>query len=199
MLEISPMVRLFCAFLVALPAAAFGLDQAAFTRQLVQAAHQQIGVTLSYDPAYQAISFPGGDVPLDRGVCSDVIVRAYRAVGIDLQLFVNQDMRKAFGAYPRAWGLAKPDPNIDHRRVLNLGVFFTRRGQSLPISTVVSDYKSGDIVAWRLPDGRPHIGLVSDKVENGVPLILHNIGQGAQEEDVLFTFTIIGHYRYMPT
>jgi len=195
-------VRLLCAFLIAVPTAAFGLDEAAFTRQLIQAAHQQVGVTLNYDPAYRAIPFPGGDVPIDRGVCSDVVVRAYRAVGIDLQLLVNQDMRKAFSAYPRAWGLAKPDPNIDHRRVLNLGVFFTRHGQSLPISTVASDYKAGDIVAWRLPDGRPHIGLVSDKPKdkpkNGVPLIVHNIGRGAQEEDTLFAFTITGHYRYVP-
>jgi uncharacterized protein len=193
------MIRLFFAFLIVLSSAAFGADEAALTRQLIKGAHQQVGVTLIYDPAYQSLPFPGGDVPMDRGVCSDVIVRAYRAVGIDLQLFVNQDMRKAFSAYPRVWGLTKPDPNIDHRRVLNLGVFFTRHGQSLSISAVASDYKPGDIVAWRLPDGRPHIGLVSDKVQNGVPLIVHNIGMGAQEEDVLFTFAIAGHYRYMPT
>ena len=192
------MVRLLCAFLLAIPAAAFALDEAAFTRQLVAAARQQVGVTLRYDPAYQSIPFPGGDVPMDRGVCTDVVVRAYRGVGIDLQVVVNQDMRKAFSAYPRAWGLAKPDPNIDHRRVLNLRVFFTRHGQSLPISLVASDYRPGDIVTWRLSDGRPHIGLVSDKVHNGKPLIVHNIGMGAQEEDILFTFTVTGHYRYMP-
>ncbi len=169
-----------------------------YTQNLIKAARGQIGVTVIYDPAYVSIPFPDGDVPIDRGVCTDVVVRAYRALGVDLQLLVNRDMRKAFSAYPRAWGLKRPDTNIDHRRVLNLSVFFKRHGKSLPITEIASDYKPGDIVAWTLPNGRPHIGLVTDKREGDTPLIVHNIGWGAREENVLFTFTIIGHFRYAP-
>jgi uncharacterized protein YijF (DUF1287 family) len=167
-------------------------------QRLIQGAYGQVGVTLRYDPSYVSIPFPGGDVPIDRGVCTDVIVRAYRSVGVDLQLLVNQDMRKAFAAYPRKWGLSRPDANIDHRRVDNLAVFFARHGQSLPVSKDAADYKPGDIVAWKLPDGRPHIGLVSDRSADGRPLVVHNIGAGAQVEDILFAFTITGHYRYAP-
>jgi uncharacterized protein len=167
-------------------------------QRVIQGAYTQVGVTLRYDPSYVSIPFPGGDVPMDRGVCTDVIIRAYRSIGVDLQFLVNQDMRKAFSAYPRKWGLSRPDPNIDHRRVDNLAVFFGRHGQSLPISKEASDYRPGDIVTLRLPDGRPHIGLVSDRAADGRPLIVHNIGAGAQIEDVLFAFTITGHYRYLP-
>jgi uncharacterized protein len=167
-------------------------------QRIIQGAYAQVGVTLRYDPSYVSIPFPGGDVPIDRGVCTDVIIRAYRGIGVDLQLLVNQDMRKAFTAYPRKWGLSRPDPNIDHRRVDNLAVFFGRHGQSLPISKEASDYRPGDIVTLRLPDGRPHIGLVSDRSTDGRPLLVHNIGAGAQVEDVLFAFTITGHYRYLP-
>jgi uncharacterized protein YijF (DUF1287 family) len=167
-------------------------------QRIIQSAYAQVGVTLRYDPSYVSIPFPGGDVPIDRGVCTDVIVRAYRRIGVDLQVLVNQDMRKAFTAYPRKWGLSRPDPNIDHRRVDNLAVFFGRHGQSLPISKEASDYRPGDIVTLRLPDGRPHIGLVSDRSTDGRPLLVHNIGAGAQVEDMLFTFTITGHYRYLP-
>ena len=145
-----------------------------------------------------ATPFPGGDVPIDRGVCTDVIVRAYRSIGVDLQLLVNQDMRKAFPAYPRKWGLSRPDPNIDHRRVENLAVFFVRHGQSLPITKEATDYRPGDLVTWRLPDGHPHIGIVSDRSADGRPLLVHNIGAGAKVEDILFAFTITGHYRYVP-
>jgi uncharacterized protein len=167
-------------------------------QRIMQSAYAQVGVTLRYDPSYVSIPFPGGDVPMDRGVCTDVIIRAYRSIGVDLQFLVNQDMRKAFSAYPRKWGLSRPDPNIDHRRVDNLAVFFGRHGQSLPISKEAPDYKPGDIVTMRLPDGRPHIGLVSDRSAEGRPLLVHNIGAGAQVEDVLFAFTITGHYRYLP-
>jgi uncharacterized protein len=132
-------------------------------RRIIESAHEQVGVTLHYDPGYSVISFPGGDVPMVRGVCTDVIIRAYRSVGVDLQLLVNQDMLKAFSAYPRNWGLSRPDPNIDHRRVPNLAVFFTRHGQVLPISTDAKAYRAGDIVTWRLPGGLAHIGLVSDR------------------------------------
>jgi uncharacterized protein YijF (DUF1287 family) len=167
-------------------------------QRIIQNAHAQVGVTLRYDPSYVSIPFPGGDVPVDRGVCTDVIIRAYRSVGVDLQLLVNQDMRKAFASYPRKWGLSRPDPNIDHRRVENLAVFFARNGQSLPISKDASDYRPGDLVTWRLPDGHPHIGLVSDRSADGRPLLVHNIGAGARVEDILFAFTITGHYRYLP-
>lgn len=167
--------------------------------QLLRGAYDQIGKTVTYDASYQAIAFPGGDVPIDRGVCSDVIVRAYRKIGIDLQLLVNQDMQKDFGAYPhRWWVLSHADANIDHRRVVNIEVFFTRHGQVLPISNEAQDYKPGDIVSWRIPDGRPHIGLISDWQQNGRPLVVHNIGAGARLEDVLFTFKIARHYRYLP-
>jgi uncharacterized protein YijF (DUF1287 family) len=173
-------------------------DLPAPLRKILQSAYDQVGTTLLYDPSYQAIAFPGGDVPLDRGVCTDVIVRAYRSVGIDLQLLVNQDMRQAFRSYPRLWGLSRPDSNIDHRRVQNLAVFFTRHGQVLPISTDARSYLPGDIVTWRLPAGQPHIGLVSDRDQDGHPLIVHNIGGGAKMEDILFAFQIIGHYRFLP-
>jgi uncharacterized protein YijF (DUF1287 family) len=166
--------------------------------RVIQGAYTQVGVTLLYDPAYVAMPFPGGDVPVDRGVCTDVIIRAYRSIGVDLQLLVNQDMRKAFPAYPRKWGLSHPDPNIDHRRVENLAVFFARHGQTLPVSKDAADYRPGDLVTWRLPDGHPHIGLVSDRSANGRPLLVHNIGAGAKVEDILFAFTVTGHYRYLP-
>ena len=149
-------------------------------QQLLQSAYAQVGKTVSYDPAYTSIAFPGGDVALDRGVCTDVIVRAYRGIGVDLQLLVNRDMHAAFGAYPKLWGLSRPDANIDHRRVQNLAVFFKRHGKELPVSSEARDYKPGDIVTWRLPDGRPHIGLVADRQSGGTPLIVHNIGAGAR-------------------
>ena len=189
------MVRFLLLLLVLAPSAVLAQEPAAVPG-LVQSAYAQVGKTVKYDPAYERIAFPGGDVPLERGVCTDVIVRAYRGIGVDLQALVNRDMRAAFGAYPKLWGLSRPDPNIDHRRVQNLAVFFKRHGKELPVSKEASDYKPGDIVTWRLPDGRPHIGLVSDRQGGGRPLVVHNIGEGAQVEDTLFEFTISGHYRY---
>jgi len=189
------MVRFLLLLLVLAPSAVLAQEPAPVPG-LVQSAYAQVGKTVKYDPAYERIAFPGGDVPLERGVCTDVIVRAYRGIGVDLQALVNRDMRAAFGAYPKLWGLSRSDPNIDHRRVQNLAVFFKRHGKELPVSKEASDYKPGDIVTWRLPDGRPHIGLVSDRESGGRPLIVHNIGEGAQIEDALFEFTISGHYRY---
>jgi uncharacterized protein YijF (DUF1287 family) len=159
---------------------------------------EQVGKTTIYDGSYKRIAFPGGDIPIERGVCTDVIIRAYRHVGIDLQLLVNQDMLRDFGAYPKLWGLSKPDPNIDHRRVPNLAAFFKRHGETLSVSNRASDYKAGDIVTWRLASGVPHIGLVSGRTKDGRPLMIHNIGAGAQVEDVLFAYVITGHYRYDP-
>jgi uncharacterized protein YijF (DUF1287 family) len=165
---------------------------------ILEGAYQQVGTTTIYDGSYRRLSFPGGDIPIERGVCSDVLVRAYRHAGLDLQLLVNQDMSGSFDSYPQLWGLSKPDSNIDHRRVPNLAAFFRRNGKHLPVSTRASDYSAGDIVTWRLASGVPHIGLVADRLQRGRPLVIHNIGAGAQVEDVLFSYAITGHYRYDP-
>jgi uncharacterized protein len=174
-------------------AASPGLD-------LARSARQQIGVTTSYDPAYQRIPFPNGDLPRSTGVCTDVVIRALRdARRIDLQRDVNADMKANWDAYPRRWQwrLRKPDPNIDHRRVPNLMTYFKRRGYALPQSDDPAKFIAGDIVAWDLGQGILHIGVVSDsRPFSGVPKIIHNIGRGTVEEDILFRFRIIGHYRY---
>ena len=166
-------------------------------QQLVRDARSQIGVTMSYDPAYRKIAFPMGDVPLSTGVCTDVVIRALRGQGVDLQALVNKDMKAAWAAYPKIWGLQKPDGNIDHRRVPNLEVFFRRHGQSLSLSDKTT-FKAGDIVTWRLPQSNlPHIGIVSDKrAADGTPVIIHNIGRGTREENVLFAYPLKGHFRY---
>lgn len=167
---------------------------------LVDASREQIGVTLHYDPAYVQLAYPGGDVPPERGVCTDVLVRAWRRLGIDLQRLVHEDMRAHFGRYPQNWGLRRPDRNIDHRRVPNLATFFTRHGQSLGTAGADETFLPGDMVTWRLPSGVPHIGIVSDrKAPSGTPLVVHNIGDGAREEDMLRRFDITGHYRYRPS
>lgn len=165
--------------------------------ELVAAAKKQIGVTVGYDGRYQKIAYPNGDVPRSQGVCTDVLIRAYRELGVDLQVLVHQDMRRAWPAYPKLWGLRSPDRNIDHRRVPNLAAFFSRHGESLPIRQTPQNFLPGDIVTWRLASGLPHIGIVSDQVSpSGRPLVIHNIGQGTQLEDRLFEYTITGHYRY---
>jgi uncharacterized protein YijF (DUF1287 family) len=192
------MKRIFLPVLLLLFTNAHAEPVLPLAQQLVNGANAQVGVTVRYDPEYRTIAYPGGDVPKDRGVCSDVIVRAYRSAGIDLQKRVHEDMKSHFDAYPHKWGLTHPDTNIDHRRVLNLAVFFTRHGKSFPVSHDAKDYLLGDIVTWRLPQGLAHIGMVSDKTAQGVPLMIHNIGEGAQSEDVLFAFAVTGHYRYLP-
>lgn len=169
--------------------------------ELVAAARSQVGVTLYYNPAYEKLAYPGGDIPLERGVCTDVVVRAYRKLGFDLQQLVHQDMKKAWSAYPHVqkWQLKKPDPNIDHRRVPNLATFFGRHGTTVPPSKQGRDYLPGDVVTWRLPGNKTHIGIVADKhTASGVPLMIHNIGAGTQEEDMLFKYDITGHYRWNP-
>ncbi|HMK68313.1 MAG TPA: DUF1287 domain-containing protein [Stellaceae bacterium] len=165
---------------------------------VAHAALEQTAYTRSYDPAYVRIAYPNGDPPRDRGVCSDVIVRAFRAAGVDLQKEIHEDMLRSFAAYPHRWGLAAPDANIDHRRVPNLMTFFTRQGKSLPVSARREDYAPGDVVAWDLGGGLLHVGLVSDAPAAGGAgyAIVHNIGAGAQLEDVLLNWKIIGHYRY---
>jgi uncharacterized protein YijF (DUF1287 family) len=173
---------------------------AASAMPLVDAARTQVGVTVNYDPAYVRLAFPGGDVPADRGVCTDVVIRAYRvAYGFDLQKAVNADMQAHFSAYPKHWGLRQTDHNIDHRRVPNLQVFFQRKGQSLPVSTNPATYQPGDLVTQMLPGDLPHIGIVSNrKSAAGIPLIIQNIGRGVHEDDSLFGFPITGHYRFTP-
>ena len=163
---------------------------------LVTAAREQVGVTLSYDPAYRRLSYPNGDVPLNTGVCTDVVIRALRQQGLDLQQAVHQDMRANFRLYPKNWGLSRPDSNIDHRRVPNLMTWFKRQGWSLPLGQDAERYRPGDIVTWDLGGGLTHIGIISDRqAGSDVPLVLHNIGRGTQEEDILFSFKITGHYR----
>ena len=149
-----------------------------------------------------AISYPGGDVPADIGVCTDLVIRAYRAIGIDLQQLVHEDISENFALYPskRIWGLLKPDSNIDHRRVPNLQIFFARHGTDLPVSARPGAFLPGDIVTWTLPGNLPHIGIVSDRVDptSGRRMIVHNIGAGPKLEDMLFDYPISGHYRYFP-
>jgi len=164
---------------------------------IVRAARSQIGKTISYDPSYVGLSYPGGDVPLEKGVCTDVVVRALRgAVNLDLQKLVHEDMKIEFSVYPNIWGLKKPDPNIDHRRVPNLKTYFNRRGFSLPVTRRVADYLAGDLVTCTVGRNLAHIMIVSDKkTTDGVPFVIHNIGSGTKEEDRLFEFPITGHYR----
>ncbi|MEL7536920.1 MAG: DUF1287 domain-containing protein [Pseudomonadota bacterium] len=169
---------------------------------LAAAAIERTRHAVVYDGSYRRIDYPGGDVPADRGVCTDVIIRAYRALGVDLQRVVHEDMRANFDIYPskRIWGLERPDPNIDHRRVPNLAVYFRRHGTELPISANAADYRPGDLVTWVLPGNLPHIGIVTDKLadDGRTPLIAHNIGAGPRLDDSLFLFPITGHYRYLP-
>ncbi|HET9409238.1 MAG TPA: DUF1287 domain-containing protein [Candidatus Sulfotelmatobacter sp.] len=173
--------------------------RAQFLRRLVAAAMERTHHRVRYVPDYVRIPYPGGDVPADTGVCTDEVVRSYRAVGIDLQKEVHEDMVRHFAEYPnqRRWRLAHPDANIDHRRVPNLQVFFRRKGESLPITTRAHDYSPGDLVTWDLGGNVPHIGIVVDhKGSSGRYMVVHNIGEGPKMEDVLFNWKITGHYRY---
>ncbi len=175
----------------------FQTARADFSRDLAMAAEDRANHRVTYDPKYVSIPYPNGDVPADTGVCTDVVVRSYRAMGIDLQRLVHEDMKRNFRKYPKIWGLKRPDPNIDHRRVPNLEMFLTRRGASLPISTDPSKFLPGDVVTWRMRDGQPHMGIVSTrKSRDGVPLIAHNIGAGPQVENMLFALKIHGHFRW---
>jgi uncharacterized protein YijF (DUF1287 family) len=166
--------------------------------KIVEAARKQVGVTLSYDPAYVALKYPGGDLPREKGVCTDVVIRALRdGLGQDLQKLVHEDMTANFAAYPKNWGLTRPDKNIDHRRVPNLKAYFKRKVIVLPVKNVAGRFQPGDLVTCTVPPHLPHIMIVSDKkTAEGVPLVIHNIGRGAREEDVLFTYPLTGHYRW---
>jgi uncharacterized protein YijF (DUF1287 family) len=168
-----------------------------FVARLVAAAKGRLKFSVRYDGSYVTIPYPNGDVPADQGVCTDEIVRIYRAVGYDLQQLVHEDFRRNLSAYPAKWKGPRPDPNIDHRRVPNLMVFFSRQGDRLPITANGADYAPGDLVAWDLGDGLTHIGiLVDEQSSSGNPLVVHNIGEGPRMQAVLFSWKIIGHYRY---
>jgi uncharacterized protein len=174
---------------------------APWAAKLIAHAEKQIGITVGYDGAYVRLAYPNGDVPRTTGVCTDVVIRAYRdAFNVDLQVLLHEDMKRAFNAYPRNWGLNRPDRNIDHRRVLNLQRFLTRRGAALPISQEARAYRPGDLVTQRLPGNLPHIAIVTQRAnaDRTRPLVVHNIGAGARLEDTLFTYTITGHYRFKP-
>ncbi len=174
------------------------IDSAEISK-LLESAVEQTSVTKNYDPAYVVLPYPMGDVPIEKGVCTDVVIRAFRKAGVDLQKEVHEDMAGNFAVYPKKWNLPKPDTNIDHRRVPNLQTFFTRKGKSLAITDKPDDYKPGDVVAWDLDGkGMTHIGLVSNFYNEKTKRysIIHNIGGGAQAEDVIFDWKIIGHYRY---
>ena len=169
-----------------------------FALKIAAAALRLTEHKVTYDPAYVAIPYPNGDVPPDRGVCSDVVIRTYRQVGIDLQKEVHEDMKAHFSAYPKQWGLKKTDPNIDHRRVPNLMTFFARHGQQKKISRDSRDYLPGDLVTWNLGGGLTHIGIVvhQKSADQQRYLIVHNIGGGQVVADCLFEYTITGHYVY---
>lgn len=168
--------------------------------EIVQAARARTLADVRYDPKYVRLTYPGGDVSPDTGVCTDVVIRTFRnAYGFDFQKAVHEDMRANFSKYPKSWGLKKPDKNIDHRRVPNLETFLKLQGAALPITEKPENYLPGDIVSWRLGGRLPHIGIVSDKKSQwGTPLIIHNIGQGPVEDDLLFNTDINGHFRFSP-
>jgi uncharacterized protein len=166
---------------------------------VVENARKQTRITKRYDPSYVNIGYPLGDVPMDRGVCTDVVIRALRAVDVDLQALIHRDMKRHFSRYPRKWGLNRPDSNIDHRRVPNIRRYFERTGKALEVTANGSDYLPGDIVSWKIPGNLDHIGIIVDVPVRGTDrhAVVHNIGRGAEIEDVLFAFEITGHYRYV--
>lgn len=170
-----------------------------FAARLVAAALERPRHQVRYDGAYVKIPYPGGDVPTETGVCTDVVIRSYRALGIDLQKEVHEDMRRSFSSYPKNWGLTKPDTNIDHRRVPNLQAFFKRKGASLPVTQVAVDYRPGDLITCTVAGRLPHIAIVVPAPDGGeTPWIVHNIGSGPQLENRLFEFPLTGHYRFHP-
>ena len=190
--------HLLLVFLFVLPTGVFGQT---YFRQLADSAYVLTQDRVIYDPAYFSMAYPMGDVPEGKGVCTDVVIRTYRKLGVDLQELVHLDMKRNFGLYPKIWGLKRPDTNIDHRRVPNLMTYFKRQGAALPITQSAADYKPGDVVSWNLGGGITHIGVVSRIKSTTDPTryqIVHNIGAGQVLEDCLFRFKIIGHYRFRP-
>lgn len=187
---------------MALLAVAVGVQAETFTDRLIYAAKERTTRPVTYDGVYRAIEYPNGDVPDHLGVCTDLVIRAFRGAGVDLQRAVHEDMAADFDRYPsrRIWGLSRPDRNIDHRRVPNLQVWLGRFGEKLKVSQDAGDYKPGDLVTWMLPGNLPHIGIVAEgrSHDGDRPLIIHNIGPGPRVEDGLFDYPITGHYRYEP-
>tara|TARA_Y100001970_G_C14256653_1_gene875988 strand:+ start:8074 stop:8679 length:606 start_codon:yes stop_codon:yes gene_type:complete len=174
-----------------------GLDE-----KLINAAIDRTKTKVTYNGKYLKIPYPNGDVPDSIGVCTDLIIRSYRAINVDLQKLVHEDISKNFNVYPlkKIWKANRSDRNIDHRRVPNLQKFFERKGAKLPITKVGKDYLPGDIVTWDIPGNSPwHIGIVSNTIKNDTPLIIHNMGRGPVVSDILFKFKITGHYRYFPS
>jgi uncharacterized protein YijF (DUF1287 family) len=171
-----------------------------FEDKLAVAAISIIDPSIDYDPSYFSIKYPNGDIPKNKGVCTDVIIRAYRKLGIDLQKEVHEDMKANFSLYPnlKKWGMTKTDTNIDHRRVPNLEVFFERKGIKLAVTENEKDYKTGEIVTWMINGKLPHIGIITNKktVDGKRNLIVHNIGYGQVLEDCLFSYKIVGHFKY---
>jgi len=171
-------------------------------QDLVAAALERTTHSVRYDGAYVRLDYPMGDVPSDTGVCTDVIIRSYREVGIDFQQLIHEDIKANFSDYPsaRMWGLNRPDKNIDHRRVPNIQAFLTRQNAQLPVTKLAADYLAGDLVTWMVNGNLPHIGIVVERrsTDNERPLIVHNIGRGPELEDMLFNYPITGHYRFLP-
>nr|WP_245574917.1 DUF1287 domain-containing protein [Flavobacterium tegetincola] len=176
----------------------FPNQEITFDRKLSNAAITLTKDNVTYDGAYVSIKYPNGDVPSNKGVCTDVIIRAYRKLGIDLQKEVHEDMKANFSKYPKTWGLRKTDTNIDHRRVPNLETFFSRKGQKLAVTNNPSDYKTGEMVTWMIGGKMPHIGIVTHlKSRDGKRfLIVHNLGGGQVLEDCLFSYEIVGHFKF---
>ncbi len=191
------MLKKTCLVIIFLLFGYVGLSQD-FFQQVSACAIELTKDSVEYDPSYFSIKYPSGDVPKGKGVCTDVVIRSYRKMGIDLQKEVHEDMKQNFSVYPKLWGLIKTDTNIDHRRVPNLMTYFKRQGAEKTISTDPNKYLPGDIVAWNLGGATTHIGVVIDQKSNDSKrnLIVHNIGQGQVVEDVLFAYKIIGHYRF---
>lgn len=186
-------------FLLVLAGTLYGQSaEVLFGKKLAGAALQLTGQEVIYDPGYYSIVYPNGDIPSNRGVCSDVVIRAFRLLGIDLQQEVHEDMAANFEVYPQIWGSSGPDSNIDHRRVPNLMKYFERYGSVKDITAIAADYLPGDVVCWNLGGGVTHIGIIIDRMsENGLrPMVVHNIGRGQVAEDCLFNYRIIGHYFY---
>jgi len=192
------LLKIFIPILLLFTCSPDSFSQTSFYQQLADSALTLTYSRVRYDPAYYRLAFPGGDVPPDRGVCTDVVIRAYRLLGIDLQLEVHEDMKSNFDAYPKIWGAGTTDTNIDHRRVPNLMTFFSRKGQILPLSRIPGDYRPGDLVCWDLGGNVTHIGILSAKRSSDGEryLVIHNIGAGQVLEDCLFRYRITGHYRY---
>jgi len=186
---------LVCLLFLAVPA------QADSASEVVEAARDRTFKAVAYNPAYVSLKYPGGDVPSYMGVCTDVIIRTYRkALNYDFQKAVHEDMKANFSVYPKIWGHSRADKNIDHRRVPNLETFLTRQGADLEITQNAKDYQPGDIVSWRFfRGGTAHIGIVTNrKSRDGTPLIVHNIGAGPEEDNILFKYEIVGHFRFIP-